>query len=419
MRSARILLTGSVVLSMLAAIGCRKEEEAPPPEEKVEKVEAKKPEPPPAPKVPGVSDTEIVIGTTSPQTGPAALWGSVARGTACYFDMINEAGGINGRKLKLEIRDDGYQPARTVAATKELVEQVGVFAMTGGIGTATGLAVKDYLAEKKVPWVGQGTGSTKMTDPMAHNLFAMFPTYNDEAHLLVKYITENLKKKKIAFFYQNDDYGKEALEGARKALEAKKLKLAAEVSVEVTDTDLASHVMKLKKAKPQVVILWLMPKHAAITMGTAAKLKFKPQWITGSTLSDAAFMHKITKGAWEGVHFDSFFELPDSEHPLIAKYKAAYDKFALKRNDKELWSTFFIAGFLFAEPLVEAIKNAGPELTREKVIAELEKLDKWGGGLHSAVTFGKDNRRGVRSVYLAKCEKGKAVKTSGYITFGE
>ncbi|MDQ7053139.1 MAG: ABC transporter substrate-binding protein [candidate division KSB1 bacterium] len=107
----------------------------------------------------GVTDTEIVIGQWGPQTGPAALWGAVARGTAAYFKMINEEeGGIHGRKIRYIYRDDAYQPAKTKAVVKEMVENEGVFAFVGGVGTAPGMAVKDYLVQNKVPWVGTGFG---------------------------------------------------------------------------------------------------------------------------------------------------------------------------------------------------------------------------------------------------------------------
>lgn len=368
-----------------------------------------------APEVPGVTDSEIIIGQWSPQTGPAALWGSVARGTAAYFDMINEEGGIHGRKLKLLIRDDGYQPSRTVAAAKELAEKENVFAFIGGVGTATGMAVKDYLAEKAIPWVGPASGSTKMSNPMAKNLFSLYPNYELEVRVLARYVVEELKKEKIAFFYQNDDYGTEGLTGLKKEMEKLGKELVAEVSVEVTDSDISTHVMKLKESKADTVILWVLPKHAAQTLGISAKLGFKPQWVTGSTLSDVALMNKITKGLWEGVIFDSFIELSE-DHPLIKKYKAAHEKYGLKRNPKEPWGPFFVVGFLFAEPLVEAIKAAGPELTREKVIENLEKMKDWDGGISHKVTFGPDNRQGVKYIYLAKCKDGKMEKISDWMT---
>ena len=208
----------------------------------------------------GVTDTEIRIGQYGPQSGPAALWGAVARGTGCYFDMINAEGGINGRKIKYFLRDDGYMAPRTKAICKELVESKEVFAMASGVGTSPGMAVKRYLHKKKVPWIGPATGSTHWAFPPTKYLFAVYPLYIDEAAILVNYAVKEMGKKRIAFFYQNDDYGKEGLAGAEYALKKLGMELAASVSVEVMDTDLSSHCMKLKQANPDCVINWLLPK---------------------------------------------------------------------------------------------------------------------------------------------------------------
>ncbi|MFH2013335.1 MAG: ABC transporter substrate-binding protein [Pseudomonadota bacterium] len=364
----------------------------------------------------GVSEDAIQIGQWSPQTGPAALWGAVARGTETYFKMLNAEGGIHGRKLILHIRDDAYQPPRTVAAVKELIGRVGVFGFVGGVGTATGMAVKRYLNDQKIPWVGPASGSSRWADPPTRYLFALYPNYDDEAQLLVSYAYNTLKKDKIAFFYQNDDYGKEGLLGAKKTLEKYNVKLTQEISIEPLDTDVSSQLLRLRMSKPDIVILWLMPKHAAMAVGAAAKMGFKPIWMTTSTLSDAPMMYSITNGMWEGVFFDTFAELPDSQHPLMIKYKKAHGEFAAPN---ERWGIFFYAGFLFAEPMVEALKRAGRNLTRENFVEAMETIKHWNGGIGHDITFGPNQRQGQRSVFLGKCEKGKAVKISDWLEVKE
>jgi len=415
MRKLGNLMLGLVLALNLSA--CKKgEDKTPPKQEAKPAAEAKAPgKLPTAATKNGVSKDQILVGQWSPQTGPAALWGAVARGTQAYFELINEAGGIHGRKLKLLIRDDAYQPARTKAAVMELTEKEGVFAFVGGVGTGTGMAVKDILASKKIPWIGPASGSSQWAKTPGRYLFSLYPTYETEAKALVRYLLDTAKKEKLAFFYQNDDYGKEGLAAAKAELEKRGKQLVAEVSVEITDQDLSSHVLKLKQAKPDAVLLFLLPKQAAITLGTAAKLKFKPLWATTSTLSDAPLMFKITKGLWDGVIFNYFMELPDSDHPMVSKYKAAYEKYGLKANGKEQWGVFFMAGFLFAEPFVEALEKAGPELDREKLVAALEGLNKWDDGIGHNITFGPEERQGQKAVFIAKCEKGKAVKLTDWI----
>jgi ABC-type branched-subunit amino acid transport system substrate-binding protein len=359
----------------------------------------------------GVTDTEIRIGQWGPQTGPAALWGAVARGTGCYFEMINAEGGIHGRKINYFLRDDGYMPPRTKAIAKELLEDKQVFAFAAGVGTAPGMAVKKYLDANKVPWVGPATGSSHWAFPPTRYLFADYPLYIDEAAILVNYAVKTLKKKRIAFFYQNDDYGKEGLAGAEYALEKLGMKLVASVSVEPLDTDLSSHCMKLKEANPDCVLMWLLPKHGAIILGTAAKLGFNPQWMTTSTLSDTQIMYQISKGLFKDVIYTSFGELMDSQHPLMLKYKKAHEKFA----SQDRWGIFFYAGFLFVEPMVEALQRAGRDLTAESFVKAMESLKDF-QGIGPKLTFGPDKRQGARASFLAKVEEGgKAVKLSDWM----
>jgi ABC-type branched-subunit amino acid transport system substrate-binding protein len=359
----------------------------------------------PAKGVPGVTDDTIVIGQWGPQTGPAALWGAVARGTDCYFKMISEEGGIHGRKLKLLLRDDGYQPPRTKAAVKEMINH-GVFAFVGGVGTATGMAVLDDIMEEKIPWVGMATGSSHWAYPLKRNIFATYPNYIDEAYILTQYAVETLDKKRIAFFYQNDDYGKEGLRGAEKYLKQKGMALTASVPVEMLDTDLSSHAIKLKASGADAVILWILPKHGAIMLGTAAKLGFQPQWLTSSTLSDYQLMWSITKGLWNGMIFGNFGLLPDSDHPVMLKYRKAYETYRL--SEQERWGIFFYAGFLFAEPLVEGIRRAGRDLTREKLVESMETLKDF-QGISGPITFTKDDHQGLKSVFLSKTVGKKMV----------
>ena len=172
----------------------------------------------------GVTDTEIHIGQWGPQTGFAAPWGAVARGTDAYFKMINAEGGIHGRKLVHHYFDDAYNPAKTKAGVKQLQEEIGMFAWVSGVGTAPGLAVKDYLTQRKIPWIGPSTGSTHWVDPPNKYIFAVYPLYSGDSQVLVRYAVQEMGLKRIAITYQNDDYGKLGLVGARKQMKKEGLK---------------------------------------------------------------------------------------------------------------------------------------------------------------------------------------------------
>jgi branched-chain amino acid transport system substrate-binding protein len=360
----------------------------------------------------GVTDTEISIGQWGPQTGPAAAWGSVPRGTGHYFQMINDEGGIHGRKIAYHMFDDAYNPAKTKAGVKQLQEDVGIFAWVGGVGTACGLAVRDYLMAKKVPWVTPATGSRHWIDPPHKYLFSAFALYSVGARVHCKYAYEQQGKKRFALAYQNDDYGKAYLEGATQQLGMYGLKLVEAVPVELRDTDMKPHVNKLKKAKAEVTLICLTPMHAARMVGTGKAMKFDTQWMCSSPCSDFPMMYAITKGAWEGVVAATFAELPDSDLPLMKKYKKAYEKYATK---EERWGIFYYAGFAFAEPLVEALQRVGRDLTRERFVQEMEGLRNF-KGISGHITFkpfdAKDPmcRQGQNDVFLVQCTKGGGYK---------
>ncbi len=276
----------------------------------------------------GFDDNEIRIAQWGPQTGPAAPWGSVARGSKLLFDVVNEEGGIHGRKIKYFIRDDQYNPAQTAAGVKELVERQGIFAFVGGVSAAGGLAVKDFLAQNKVIWVGPATSVKEYVFPVQPYLFSVYPLYEDEASVLTKYIVENLKMKKIGILYQNDAYGKNGFDGCKQRLAAYKMSLAAEIPVEPTEKDLASQILRLKNSGAEAVLMYVGPTTAVIALKTAATVGYKPQWVSSNTLSDYPLMFKITGGLWEGVITGNFGETPDSKNPLMVKYKEAAKRLA-------------------------------------------------------------------------------------------
>jgi len=346
----------------------------------------------------GFDDKEIRIAQWGPQTGPAAPWGSVARGSGLLFNIINDEGGIYGRKIKYFVRDDMYNPAQTKAVVKELVERQGIFAFVGGVGAACGMAVKDYLAQNKVIWVGPSTAIEEYIKPVQPYLFAVYPLYDDEASILTKYIVENLKIKKIGFFYQNDAYGKNGLVGCKERLAKYKMNLVAEIPVEPGEKDLSSQMLKFKNAGAEAVILWVNPTIAVITLKTSASIGFKPQWVSSNTLSDFPLMFKLTEGLWEGVITGGFEQTPDSKHPLMTKYREAAKKYA----PEERWGTFYSAGIMFAEPLVEALKRIGKNLSTEATLKALNSMKDF-QGIGPKVTWTPTQHQGSDSILIQKC----------------
>jgi len=347
---------------------------------------------------PGFDAKEIRIGQWGPQTGPAAPWGSVARGSDILFKIVNDEGGIHGRKIKFFIRDDQYNPSQTKAVVKELVEREGIFAFVGGVCSACGLAVKDYLAENKVIWVGPSTAINEFVFPVNPYLFAVYPLYEDEASIITKYVVEKLGAKKIAFFYQNDAYGKSGLAGCKQRMDALKMKLVEELTVEPGEKDLSSQMLRLKNSGAEVVIMWVNPTSAAISLKTSATIGFKPQWVSSNTLSDYGLMNKITGGLWEGVITGAFGMPPNSDNPLMVKYREAAKKYA----PEERWGTFYLAGILFAEPFVEALKRTGPKLSTEACLKQLNSIKNF-HGLGPVINWSPQVHQGSDSVQIHKC----------------
>lgn len=353
----------------------------------------------------GVTDSEILVGQWGPQTGPAAPWGAVARGSGLLFKGINDEGGIHGRKIKYFLRDDAYQPAKTKAIGKEFVEQIGVFAVVGGVGVACGMTVRDYLVENQVIWVGPSTGVYNWIQPFQKYIFAVYPLYDDEAYALTGYLYEKKDFKKLAVFYQNDDYGKQGLMGVERYLKEKNIEVVAKVSAEMTDRDLSTHALKLKTSGAQAVVMWCMPTHGALILGETAKIGYKPQWATSNTLSDAPMMIQITKGLWTGMIHSNFAEVPDSNHPLMVKYRAWHQKY----EPKERWGVFYYAGILFAEPLIEGLKRAGRYLSPEALVKAMESIHNW-QGIGGPISYSPTERQGGKHVFYGQVQPDGSVK---------
>jgi ABC-type branched-subunit amino acid transport system substrate-binding protein len=354
---------------------------------------------------PGFDAKEIRIAQWGPQTGPAAPWGSVARGSDLIFKMVNDAGGIHGRKIKYFIRDDQYNPAQTKAVVKELVEREGIFAFVGGVGAACGMAVKDYLTQNKVLWVGPSTAIEEYVFPVNPYIFAIYPLYDDEASILTKYAVEKMKAKKIAFFYQNDAYGKSGLDGCKTRMDALKMKLVEEVSVEPGEKDLSSQMLRLKNSGAEVVIMWVNPTSAVIALKTCSTIGYKPKWISSDTLSDYPLMNKITGGLWEGVITGGFSIPPTSNDPRMAKYREAAKRYA----HEERFGTFYLAGTLYAEPLIEALKKTGPNLSLDACLKQLNSIKDF-QGIGPKITWTPRVHQGTDSVQIMQCGPN-----SGYI----
>jgi ABC-type branched-subunit amino acid transport system substrate-binding protein len=226
--------------------------------------------------------------------------------------------------------------------------------------------------------------------------------------------------KRVAMAYLNDDYGKNGLEAARKQAAVHGMQLVAEVPVELKDQDLKPHIMKLRQSKADVVLLWVTPGHAVRLVGTSKAMKFEPQFMTVSTCSDFPLMTHISKGMFQGVIATTFGEPEDSTLPLMLTYKKeVHGQFA---PEGERWGLFYYAGILFIEPMVEGLKRAGRNLTRESFVTAMETI-KGFRGIGGEISYdvfnpkkGYETRGGMKEVFMIQClEGGKAKKLSDWM----
>ncbi|MBU4121878.1 MAG: ABC transporter substrate-binding protein, partial [Proteobacteria bacterium] len=266
------------------------------------------------------------------------------------------------------------------------------------VGSATGMAVKDYLAANKILWIGPAAADKDFVIPLDPYLFASYPLYKDEGSILTQYIVDKLMMKKIGILYQNDAYGKDGLEGVKDRLATYKMSLVAEIPVEPTEKDLASQVLRLKNSGAEAVLMYVNPTIAVITLKTSATVGFKPQWVSANTLSDYPLMFKISGGLWEGVITGALAEVPDSKSPLMVKYREAAKRLA----PEERWGVFYYAGIIFADPLVEALKRVGRNLSTEAVMKALNST-KDHQTMGPKVTWTEKQHQGTDSVMIHKC----------------
>ncbi len=354
----------------------------------------------------GITDSTITIGSWGPMSGPAALWGAVPHAMDAYFQWINEQGGIHGRQIHFVYMDDAYNPVRTVPAVRQLVEQEKAFALIGGLGTATNMAVLDYITQQGIPWLSPGSGAANWAYPPKPNLFSTFVLYYDEAQIQVNYALDSLAETEIALVYQQDDFGESALLSAQQTLLQRGHALAAAIPYEISDRDLSTQAALLKAQNAPVVLLWMAPRQAAALLAAAADLDYHPQWIASSVLSDMEQMYDLTQGAWQGVIFGYYGLMPSDSAAQLQVYRKALAKY----HPEVRWGAFAETGFLYAEPMVAGLQQAGRDLSRSRFVAAMESL-KGFQGIGPVFSFGPNQHQGHRSVYLLRCQSAMHYET--------
>jgi branched-chain amino acid transport system substrate-binding protein len=348
---------------------------------------------------PGVSDKTIILGQSAALTGPAQELGKgMHDGAKAYFDHINAEGGIFGRKIVLKTLDDGYEADRAAANTKQLIEQEGVFALFGYVGTPTSNASIPAVTKAQIPFFAPFTGAEGLRDTGNRNIFHIRASYYQETEKIIEHVT-TLSIKRIAVFYQNDAYGKAGLEGVTRALKKRNIEVVGLGTVERNSVDVAAALQKIKTSDPQaVVMISAYTSCAAFIKAMIAEGK-RPLFWNISFVGSRALARELGKDA-SGVHISQVMPAPwDDVSPLGKEYRTLY-----LQNGKREWDYVSMEGFIAAKVFVEGLKRAGRDLTREKLIASLESMTAYDTG-GFVVRFRPDRHTGSDFVDLTMISK--------------
>ena len=327
----------------------------------------------------GATDKEIKVGHINPYSGPASAYGAIGKSIAAYFEKVNAEGGINGRLVKFISVDDGYNPAKTVEQARKLVEEDEVLLVFQTLGTPPNSAIHKYMNAKKVPQLFVATGATKWGDPKNFPwTMGWQPNYQSESKIYVAHILENKPDAKIAILYQNDDYGKDYLKGFEDGLGAKAATMiVSKVSYEVTDPTVDSQMVSLKASGADTFFNITTPKFAAQAIKKAAELGWKPAHYLNS-VSSAVGSVLVPAGIEASIGIITAGYIKDPTDPQFQKGKEWDDWLAYMKKyhpSGDLKDNFNVYGYTVAQTLVQVLKQAGDNLTRDNIMKQAASLD--------------------------------------------
>jgi ABC-type branched-subunit amino acid transport system substrate-binding protein len=326
----------------------------------------------------GATDTEIKIGNIMPYSGPASAYGVIGRTEAAFFKKINDAGGINGRKINFISYDDAYSPPKAVEQARKLVESDEVLLVFNSLGTPSNSAIQKYMNSKKVPQLFVATGATKWNDPKNFPwTMGWQPSYQSETQIYAKYLLKEKPGAKIAVLYQNDDYGKDYLKGLKDGLGAKAASMIiAEESYETSEPSIDDHIVKLKSSGADVFMDIATPKFAAQSIKKVAELGWKPQHFlnnvsasVGSVIRPAGYPN-----AQDIISANYLKDASDPQWNDDPGMKAFYAFMAKDFPEGDKLDNGTIVGYSVASTLVQVLKQCGDDLTRDNVMKQAANL---------------------------------------------
>ncbi len=340
----------------------------------------------------GVSDKEIVIGQSLGLTGPLAeLGGDIATGASAYFDAVNARGGINGRRIRIVTLDDGYQAASTLKNAQKMIEEDEVFALFNVMGTPNSAAILPLIEKSAIPFFSPFTGAEVTRSPMLPNVFNIRASYKDEAEKMVQHLS-TVGIKRVSVVYQANSFGTDGLTGVEAAMAKRGLKPLSVASIESSAVDVEKAVSTLHDTRPEAVILITAGKPTFEFIKAYNKKRRGMQFYTLSVMGAQANIRALGPDG-VGVVVTSVVPFPWSPaHPLVKEYQAAMQQIGIRD-----YSFVSFESYINAKVLGEAIRRAGRDLTRAKLVSAAEGMRRVSFGGFD-VNFGKDSRQASRFV---------------------
>jgi branched-chain amino acid transport system substrate-binding protein len=324
----------------------------------------------------GASDTEIRIGNTNPYSGPASAYGVIGKTIEAFFKKVNDEGGINGRKITFITYDDGYSPPKTRELVRKLVEEDKVLLCFQTLGTPSNTAIWDYMNEQKVPQLFVATGASKWGDPKGHPWTMGYqPDYQTEATIYAKHILANVKDPKIAVLMQNDDYGKDYLNGFKRGLGNEVSRIVKIATYEVADPTVDSQIIQLKDSGANVFFNISTPKFAAQAIRKIGDLGWKPAHYLNNVSAQVTTLKQAGFASAQGILTAQYGKDPTdpqwANSPDFLAWKAFMQKYLPSGN---LADASHVYGYAVANLMTIVLKNAGDDLTRANIMKQAASL---------------------------------------------
>ena len=352
----------------------------------------------------GVTDKEIRVGLTGPQTGPVAEYDKVRKGVQAYFNYTNDNGGVNGRKLKLIAYDDQYQPAKTLQGMQKLIDQDKVFAIIFPIGTANIAASLPMLEKSGIPVISLGTGADKYVNPPIKNIFGGTFNYVIEAKVFLDYSVKELHAKKIAIAYQNDDFGKQGLQAIKSNISKYKgVSIIKEVPFLASDKEFSSQAQQLKQAKPDVIIMNSTPAPAAGLRKEMYKIGASkiPFIVSQTGGQDKNQFNLAGNDAWNGVITSLGFQ---SYEELKGDNVKNYEEYVGKKYGEETMGALSQMAWSAGQIFVEGLKRTDKDLTWENYINKLNTIDNWKESFYPSINYSPEHHYGNTTLFLVQAK---------------